>query len=474
MANGQPVPTVAGHSPTLDGMCTAAAGASACASGVCDTDNLCGLANGDGPCDMTTGTTVCRSMACSNNNLCEPSGGCNVDADCATGNWCLESTHTCKPTLSNGTPLPTDASHMSPKLDGTCTTAAATLVCTSGVCDTKDNECGYANGDGPCTGGNGDLVCRSGNCGSNGTCVGCTMDSQCSGATPVCNTTSGLCVQCTSSTQCSSGTPVCDATSSTCVPCNGDNGSTASDPCSTTSEPFCFLSGSMMGQCGKCATDSDCQGHTGDICDTTSGLCVTGCDSDAQCGATQWCNNPPGAAGTCVPKLSNGTPLPGTPSDVSTCTTAVGMRVCVSGVCDTKDNACGYANGDGPCGGNAQCRDNTCDPSTMTCMPSTSSSSSSGSAGMCVTDSDCPSSEFCQGGNCVPLLPIGKACTRSSQCQSDDCDQNVCSTVIGSGNGVICAARGTADTSGGSGPAGLLGLMFVATGLARRSRRRRG
>ena len=34
---------------------------------------------------------------------------------------------------------------------GTCTPAAGALTCVSKVCDTKDNECGYANGDGPCT-----------------------------------------------------------------------------------------------------------------------------------------------------------------------------------------------------------------------------------------------------------------------------------------------------------------------------------
>jgi len=46
---------------------------------------------------------------------------------------------------------PTDGPHTNPTLNGTCTAAAGILVCVSAVCDTKDNECGYANGDGPCT-----------------------------------------------------------------------------------------------------------------------------------------------------------------------------------------------------------------------------------------------------------------------------------------------------------------------------------
>src|SRR6185312_9782289 len=119
-------------------------------SGVCDTkDNECGYANGDGPCTQGNAGTVCRSGMCSTNGNCEPMGGCNVDADCSAGNWCNETAHMCTPKLSNGTPVPTDGPHTGPTLDGTCTPAAAMLVCASGVCDTTDNKCGYADGDGP-------------------------------------------------------------------------------------------------------------------------------------------------------------------------------------------------------------------------------------------------------------------------------------------------------------------------------------
>jgi MYXO-CTERM domain-containing protein len=225
-------------------------------------------------------------------------------------------------------------------------------------------------------------------------------------------------------------------------------------------------------------SDSDCP--SGSVCDTGSGLCVTGCDSDSQCNSTQWCNNPPGGTGTCTPKLPNGTMLPSMPTSVATCNAMVGTRVCLSGVCDTKDNTCGYANGDGPCSSNAQCRNDTCDPTTMTCMqPSMSASSSSGSMGNCITDSDCPSNDYCKGGNagtggnsgagggnCTPKLGIGQSCTRPTECQSGDCTANVCSDTTGSGNGVICAASPRGDSSGGA--AGLFGLVLAAAGLARR------
>ena len=50
-----------------------------------------------------------------------------------------------------------------------------------------------------------------------------------------------------------------------------------------------------------------------------------------------------------------------------------------------------------------------------------------------------------------------------------DCANNVCSGVIGSGNGLICAA-GQPGRSGGSVPASLFGLVLAAAALARTRR----
>jgi hypothetical protein len=470
LANGQPVPTDPPHtSPTLNGTCTAAAGALVCTSGVCDTaDGECGYANGDGPCTPANGGTVCRSGMCSTGGVCIAAGTCNTDADCANGNWCDESTHTCTPQLANGAPVPTDPPHTNPALNGTCTPAAGTLVCKSGVCDTKDDECGYANGDGPCTAGNGATVCRSGTCGPNGTCVasaGCTSDAQCSGAKPVCDTATSTCVQCSpaESAACTGMTPVCDAGSSTCVACNGDQGSGATDACPSTGNPFCFTSGPDKGECGTCTTNSDCQGHPGgSTCDTTTGACTSACTTDADCPSGDWCTAPTGGTGTCVPKLANGTPLPSTPSTVATCSASVGMRVCVSGVCDPKDNACGLANGDGTCTANAECRDMTCDTTTSTCGPP---------AG-CTSDAGCPAGDYCGNGMCTPKKPTGAACTADDQCATDACAQKVCvNSVIGSGSGLLCAARPGGGARGEGGAA--LAFLLAALGVARRSRRSR-
>jgi hypothetical protein len=171
LANGAPIPNVTGHTPPLTGICTAGSGAAVCTAGLCDTaDNDCGLANGDGPCNGADGAAVCRSGACSVAGTCEPAGGCNADGDCTGGDWCDEATHTCTAKLANGTPIPSDPTHASPTLNGTCTTSAATLVCVSAVCDTKDNRCGLADGDGPCTVGDETTLCRTGTCNSGATC----------------------------------------------------------------------------------------------------------------------------------------------------------------------------------------------------------------------------------------------------------------------------------------------------------------
>jgi hypothetical protein len=474
VASGLPVPTVPGHDmtpghmdPTLNGTCTTAAAASACASGVCDDDdNECGYDVGHGPC--TPGPDpVCQSGMCSTGNVCEPTGGCITDADCTAPMWCDESMHTCNAQLINGKPIPNDPPHTSPTLDDTCTTAAAMLVCQSGVCDTKDNGCGYANGDGTCNSSNGDTVCRSGICATSGTnmgvCVACVMDSQCAAPTPMCNTTTNTCIQCTMSSQCPSEDPICNTTTGTCVPCNGDFGSSATEPCGTMGEPFCFLSGAMTGECGKCSTNADCAGHSGNICDTTSGLCVSGCVTDADCLGSQWCNAPATGTGMCEAKIANGNPLPSSPSSVATCTPAVGMRVCLSGVCDTKDNECGYATGDGPCDGNTECRDGVCNLGTGTCGESDAGTP-------CVGDTSCPVADFCAtNGMCTPKEPLGGACTRANECQSGDCTSSVCNGIVASGNGLICSVR-DAGSSGGEGSAGMFGLLLAlaGAGLARR------
>ncbi|HVY47434.1 MAG TPA: hypothetical protein VHB21_16210, partial [Minicystis sp.] len=295
VANGMPIPNVPGHDPTLDGTCTQAAGASACASGVCDTaDDLCGYADGDGPCDMTSGPTVCRSGMCSSNGTCEPSGGCNVDADCGANDWCNESAHMCTPKLPNGTAVPSDPAHMDPALDGTCGDGVGPVVCQSGVCDPNDNACGYADGDGPCTV-NGE--CRMGSACKNGTCEpqGCQTDADCSGG-KWCNETQHMCIaklpngahvpsdpahmnptldgNCTNAAGtlvCQSG--VCDTNDDACGYADGDGPCTQADGGTVCRSGMCSQDGTCEPK-GGCNEDADCTNPDKPVCDIASHMCV--------------------------------------------------------------------------------------------------------------------------------------------------------------------------------------------------------
>jgi len=297
LANGTAVPVIAGHVPPLDGTCSMPVGTAVCASGVCDTkDALCGFANGDGPC-VAGAAPVCRSGECSVAQVCEPTGGCEADADCTAGMWCDESTTTCTAQLLNGAPVPTDPLHTSPTLNGTCTVPVGMLVCASDVCDTKDGDCGFADGDGPCTTVNGPTVCRSGACSALGVCEaagGCVRDTDCTGgrwcdetaatctaklangttlpidAPHASPTLDGECIPGAAALVCVSG--VCDIKDNKCGYANEDGS------CDSTSGGVVCrsLACSVDGACeppGGCNVDGDCTGAMPE-CDPTTHACV--------------------------------------------------------------------------------------------------------------------------------------------------------------------------------------------------------
>lgn len=498
LPNGQPIPTVGGHAPPLTGACTTGAGAAVCVSSVCDlNDNLCGYANGDGPCTAADAMTVCRSGACSSNGTCMPAGGCNVDADCTGGDWCNIAAHTCAPQVGNGGVMPSDPGHATPTIDGTCNDPAAVLVCVSDVCDATDDKCGYANGNGTCSAANATTVCRSGACdpdgkcgyaNGNGPCIpgngavcrsgacsphgavcmpvgGCAVDADC-GASEWCHTETftctpklpngtavptvgghdpaltGTCTAPAGTAVCASG--VCDTNDELCGYADGNG------PCTPVNGPVVCRSGS-------CSTTGVCQP-------------ATACNADADCDtATQYCDT---GAHVCAPKLPNGMAMPAvtghTPALDGTCSTTAAPIVCQSAVCDTKDDACGYANGTGPCtptNAGTVCRSSTCSPNGAVCIPS----------GGCAVDADCASTEWCntQTFTCAPKLPNGQAiptvgghappltgtCTTgagAAVCASAVCDtsDDLCGYANGTGP-CTAADAGTVCRSGACSPGGV-------------------
>ena len=125
------------------------------------------------------------------------------------------------------------------------------------VCCVSPSDCesiGVSDPMRPCAEG---LVC------TNDECVPpqCTQNTDCSGATPVCDTTSQICVACLASSDCSGDTPVCDTSTESCVGClTGSDCSGATPICNTSTNT-----------CVGCASDADCSST---VCDVDTGSCV--------------------------------------------------------------------------------------------------------------------------------------------------------------------------------------------------------
>jgi hypothetical protein len=203
--------------------------------------------------------------------ISKPASACTKDTDCSAHQWCNESSATCTAQFANGTPMPVDAPHTAPTLNGVCTSAAGTLVCAAGVCDTSDNRCGYASGDGPCTSANGGVVCRSGDCSVDGKCIpasGCGVDADCS-SNQWCNESSATCmarianggaipVDQAHSSPTLNGTCTANAAALVCAAgvCDTDNAcgyETGDGPCTVATGPTVCRSGACSSTTGDCA-----------------------------------------------------------------------------------------------------------------------------------------------------------------------------------------------------------------------------
>lgn len=357
------------HGPyaALAGTCTNAVGTAVCASGVCDLgDNKCGYADGNGVCDDTTAATVCRGAVCTA-GVCGTPTGCTDDASCPTSQFCNTQSKVCTSKLPNGTAVPTITGH-TPALTGTCSAAVGTAVCVSGVCDTTDNKCGFADGDGTCTVANAGQVCRSAFCGSTGICatpaaIGCIDDSNCN-QSQYCNTETKACVP-----KLANGESV-PTVSGHAPDLNGKCSLAVglsvcvSGVCDTADDKCGYADGH-----GKCADTTAAIACRSKQC-STAGVCgpnppeqkpdagpTTGCSKDSDCADNQYCDT---SAKTCTPKLPNGQKLPS-----GKCDPAVAAAVCVAGVCDVTDDKCGFTDGNGACTSTTAsvvCRSQSCGP----------------------------------------------------------------------------------------------------------------
>ena len=321
-------------------------------------------------------TGFCAFNGCSANAdcpaatpVCDPATracvACEVDADCGAMKVCDTAKHTC----------------------GACAPGKlANCMGTTPTCDPTpmSDVCAACNGN-----------------------FGAATTRPCPAAgSPICVTSgpnAGACAACNTSADCAGTAPVCLA-NNTCGACSGDSAVAATNACPSGAMPYCLMSGA----CGKCGADTDCTAagatHAGPFCNVGSGACSSVCLTDAECGAGNWCNDLSGP-GACQPTVPNGQAVPG-----GTCTMTLGARACVSAVCDTADNRCGYANGDGPCTGSngaALCR-------SMVCA---TSGALAGKCEQCASDANCtaPTPACDAKATCVQCTPQNAtACTTST------------------------------------------------------------
>ncbi len=378
--NGDPLPTLPGHIPELDGVCIELVAQAICVGNVCSaSDDRCGYPDGEGPCTELTAGIVCRSGHCdSNTNLCSAAPSCTDDDDCTATEYCSADLGACRPKVPNGAPIPYEPDHL-PPVDGTCTETNAAIVCASGECG-ADGKCGLPNGEGPCTVLD-PLVCRSSSCSATGDVCkpagGCVLDADCA-ASEWCSTLTFSCVD--------------------KLP-NGELIPTIPGHVPTL-VGLCVLGlGDAICQSGVCDDDDNRCGYlpgngtctelnAGDVC--RSGVCVEGvCGAPPECTMNDDCVAQDAfcdiGAGVCIHKLPNGTPLPSV-LGLDLCNDLVGLLVCESGVCDTIDNKCGYHTGRGPCDANngaTVCRSEICADDLGVCVECNTDDQCSGGSGVC-------------------------------------------------------------------------------------------
>jgi hypothetical protein len=391
-------------------------------------------------CNYRTGVCV----ECLNDTQC--SGNMAV-GDAGAAIVCDESRQQCVPCLRN--------EH--------CTATGDTLVCKVDLTDSTRNECVECQVDSDCGGAT--PVCdetsnecttsctNTAECGGDKpvcnldklVCVECLAPTDCKGSDTQCNTTSNQCVECVDDVPCAPASEVCDTTRNRCVQCRDDN------QCTTNSTgTHCELQTNL---CVQCLDDLQCPSVATSRCNLATHACV-GCTADAQCENNLRCNVLLGG-GTCVECLGEAD-CAGNPIEDSCETTSGRCVECLNTAECTSDTLarCQTEAGNSPltqyscvgCEENGDCSGKglpeLCDTDRKVCVN-------------CLTNAECsqdPAQSLCLNGNCV-------LCS-----DDDDCDAitglNACLPNVGcvecvdaqdcTGNpgGAVCKTSNIGQASG--------------------------
>jgi MYXO-CTERM domain-containing protein len=262
-----------------DGDCTSANAGSVCRSGVCGGDGKCGFRDGEGACTSMNAATRCRSAQCdAESGMCGVAPGCSEDADCDSSQYCDVGSAECVPKLDDGVSVP-EVEGQEPGSTGSCTAESGKSVCKSGVCDERDNRCGFGNDGGICDETSAETVCRSGACGGDGKCGYLDAEGSCTSTNALTVCRSGMCaggvcgpaLECEKDQDCASS-KYCDLAQHACTTkkadgkhCVADN-QCKSDSCSSEAQVCNSCIGDSCGKLklsgGGCSVSSAGTTHT--------------------------------------------------------------------------------------------------------------------------------------------------------------------------------------------------------------------
>ncbi len=394
-------------------------------------------------CWTGTGTSCTDCTASAAGHLCKNSGqaqpcGCNADTDCASGApYCHAGA--CVVKRPNG-----DACGGS----GECSTGncVGSICCNSActpTCPTTTSQQVYSCSTGTCTASGGATGCGTGySCTAGTGCNNrCNCGSNCSDA--ACSSTyycvSNACTFCSAQTFC--------ATTNSCMTCVGNvNGKQCTNagmaqPCGCATSgnggdcgatQFC-----SSGTCATCDNSTthcktvagciDCTGvGTGSACQFPSTATPCGCASDANCGATQYCD-----------------------TSVSHTCKSCGLGALCAGNCNTKCGSTNYCNGVTcvACNTQTECSNGS---SCVTCVGNSSGTAcqAPGTATPCgcASDSDCPSGNWCNGSNQCQACGTGATCGGAHNCQNLTCGSgNWCFSGTCSSCSAVASKGGPCD-----------------------------
>ena len=426
---------------------TCPAGSACHKDGDCGTLGTCGSGTSATAGTCSTNSTACHSGAACDSGSCAggtcSTGGaaCHNGSDCDSGS-CGSGTGATAGTCSITT---TTACHSGASCDsgsctgGTCSSNGAAChsaaacdsgTCSGGTCSTGALAC-HSNAtcdSGSCTGGTcstGTATtchkaadCDSGSCGSvtKGTCsrtclagtkkgLACTADSGCPGST------CGVASACSLDTDCSAPSSVCNGAKCTALSCGADSACSVSKLCN-----------SAKCTAASCGDDAACS--VSKLCN--SAKCGTQtCTGDSSCSASKLCNN---AKCTAAPSCAGDAACPAS-------------HLCNNAKCSTQ--AC---TGDSSCSAGGLCNNAKCTVATCAgdsaCGVSKLCNGAKCSTAACATDTDCASGVLCANAKCNTTSVV---CSSKADCgtsTSDVCSGSLCTTNACAAN-ADCGARGT-------------------------------